>query len=99
MHLPVDINVSLIEEMVEDIDGINRLLSLLFVSKNEIDPVVHVGRDIVALEGRTMHSDEFTGVSLGPGGQHDVVQLDPTLFDAWFGIIPWLTLRDNYLEN
>jgi hypothetical protein len=35
----VDVNISLVEQMVEHIDSINRCLTLLPVAKDQIDPL------------------------------------------------------------
>ena len=53
-----DTNCSFIEEVVEDIVGIQSLSSGLLVAKDEVYPLVEVSRDIVTLqslweEGRT----------------------------------------------
>jgi hypothetical protein len=38
----VDVNISLVEQMVEHIDSINRCLTLLPVAKDQIDPLEKV---------------------------------------------------------
>ena len=45
-----DTNCSFIEEVVEDIVGIQSLSSGLLVAKDEVYPLVEVSRDIVTLQ-------------------------------------------------
>ena len=47
----VDINVTLIEEMVEHIDSINSCLALLLASKDQINPFMKVSTYIVTFQG------------------------------------------------
>jgi len=45
-----DTNCSFIEEVVENIVGIQSLSSGLLVAKDEVYPLVEVGRDVVTLQ-------------------------------------------------
>ena len=47
----VDVYVTFIEEMMEDIVSFCRLLALLLVTKDQINPLVEMGTDVVALQG------------------------------------------------
>ena len=47
----VDINVTLVEEMVEHIDSINSCLALLLASEDEINPFMKVSTYIVTFQG------------------------------------------------
>lgn len=47
----VDIHLSLIEEMVKDIDSIYSSWSLLLVSKDQVYPFMQVGTDVVTFQG------------------------------------------------
>ncbi len=46
----LDIDIALVEEMMEDIDSVNGGLALLFVSKNQVNPLVEVSADVVTLQ-------------------------------------------------
>lgn len=39
----VDVNLSLVEEVVEDVDGLHGWRALLLVAEDEVDPLVEVG--------------------------------------------------------
>ena len=46
-----DTHCPLIEEVVEDIVGLQSLFPSLFVAEDEVNPLVEVGRHIVTLQG------------------------------------------------
>ncbi len=46
----VDVHLALIEEMVEDIDRFHRWRTLLLVTKDQVDPFMQMGADIVTLQ-------------------------------------------------
>lgn len=46
----VDVHLTLIEEVVEDVDRLHSRRALLLVAKNQVDPFVEVGRYVVALQ-------------------------------------------------
>lgn len=47
----VDVDLALVEEVVEDVDGLHSRWTLLLVAEDEVDPLVKVGRHVVALQG------------------------------------------------
>ena len=75
----VDVDVAFIEEMVEDIDGLHCWWSLLFVPKDQINPLVDVCADVVTLQRLPVGTDEFPRVSLCPPGQDYITELHSTL--------------------
>ncbi len=52
----VDVHLALIEEMVEDIDRFHRWRTLLLVTKDQVDPFMQMGADIVTLQSLKKHS-------------------------------------------
>lgn len=46
----VDVHLTLVEQVVEDVDCFHGWRTLLLVAKNEVDPFMEVGRHIVALQ-------------------------------------------------
>lgn len=46
----VDVHLTLVEEVVEDVDRLHSRRALLLVAKNQVDPFVEVGRYVVALQ-------------------------------------------------
>jgi len=46
----VDVHLALIEEMVEDIHCLHRWRTLLLVTKDQVDPFMQMGADIVTLQ-------------------------------------------------
>ncbi len=52
----VDVHLALIEEMVEDIDRFHRWRTLLLVTKNQVDPFMQMGADIVTLQSLKKHT-------------------------------------------
>lgn len=52
--LLVDVYISLIKQMVEDIDSFHCRLAKLLITKNEINPLVQVSRHIITLKGNAM---------------------------------------------
>lgn len=81
-HQPslVNINVALIKEVMEDIDGLDCRLAKLLVAEDEVNPLMQMCRDVVTLQGHAVQADELPGVPLGPGRQHHIIQLLPALF-------------------
>ena len=53
----VDVHLALVEEVVEDVDRLHGRRALLLVAEDQVDPLVEVGRHVVALK------------SLGEGGE------------------------------
>ena len=45
-----DVNVSLVEEVVEDVDGVGGGGALLLPAEDQVDPLVQVGRHVLALK-------------------------------------------------
>ena len=78
----VDVDVSLVEQMVEDIDGVDCGLTLLFVAENEVDPFMQVGGNVLTFECASVESDEFARVLLGPRRQNNAIQPLATLLQA-----------------
>ena len=46
----VDVHLSLVEQVVEDVDRLHGRRTLLLVAKDQVDPFVEVGRHVVALQ-------------------------------------------------
>lgn len=46
----VDVHLTLVEEVVEDVDRLHSRRALLLVAENQVDPFVEVGRYVVALQ-------------------------------------------------
>lgn len=46
----VDIHLTLVEKVVEDVDGFHCSGTLLLVAKDQVDPLMEVGTDVVALQ-------------------------------------------------
>ena len=46
----------------------------MFVPKNEIDPQMQVGRDVITFQCFAVNANEFTGVAMRPFWKHDVTQ-------------------------
>lgn len=82
LRSPVDINISFVEQRMEQVDGFNSRSSLLLVAKDQVDPFVKMCRDVIALQRRTMDADEFTRIVLGPRWQDDVVESHAALLRA-----------------
>lgn len=57
---------------MEDIDGFHCLISLLFVAKDQVYPVMEVPGDIGWLQSLTENHHEQAGVIVGPGGEVDI---------------------------
>lgn len=64
----VDINIALIKEVVEHIAGVHGGLALLLVSKYQINPLVEMCTDVVALQRLAMNPHKLSSVTLGPRG-------------------------------
>lgn len=55
----VNVNLTLVEQVVEDVDRLHGWRTLLLVAENEVDPFMEVGRHVIALqclrpEGKTI---------------------------------------------
>lgn len=46
----VDVHLTLVEQVVEDVDRLHGRRTLLLVAENQVDPFVEVGRHVVALQ-------------------------------------------------
>lgn len=46
----VDVHLTLVEEVVEDVDRLHSRRALLLVAENQVDPFVEVGRYVVTLQ-------------------------------------------------
>lgn len=46
----VDVNLTLVKQVVEDVDCLHSWRTLLLVAENEVDPFMEVGRHVVALQ-------------------------------------------------
>lgn len=57
---------------MEYIDGFHCLISLLFVAKDQVYPVMEVPGDIGGLQSLTENHHEQAGVIVGPGGEVDI---------------------------
>lgn len=44
----VDVHIAFVEEMVEYVGCLNSGLSALFVAEDQVDPVMKIGRDVLA---------------------------------------------------
>ena len=78
----VDVDVAFVEEVVEDVDGLEGGLALLFEAEDEVDPLVEMRRDEVALQRLAVSADELARIALGPRRQQNVVQRGAALFHA-----------------
>lgn len=47
----VDVDLTLVKEVVKDVDSLYGRWTLLLVAEDEVDPLVKVGRHVVALQG------------------------------------------------
>lgn len=79
VSVPVDVDVALVEEVVEEVDAVHRRLTVLLVPEDEVDPLVQVLTDVVALQRLSVHADELTRVLFGPRWQHHVAELHAVL--------------------
>lgn len=79
VSVPVDVNVALVEEVVEEVDAVHRRLAVLLVPEDEVDPLVQVLTDVVALQRLSVNADELARVLLGPRRQHHVAKLHAIL--------------------
>lgn len=70
--LLVYIDISLVEEMVEDVARFYSRLSLLLIAEDEVYPVVQPVRHEVGLERRSVQADELSRVGSRPRRQHHV---------------------------
>ena len=71
----------------EDVHGLLGGLALLFVAEDEVDPLVQVRTDVVALQRAPVLVDEVLG-ALGPRWQNDVINalcraLQPAQVEVW----------------
>lgn len=71
--LPVNIHISLVEEVMEDINSLDCRLSLLLVPKYQVNPFMQVCWDIVTLQGCSVQANEFPCIAFGPWGKHNIV--------------------------
>mmetsp|Transcript_44910 Transcript_44910/g.72132 ORF Transcript_44910/g.72132 Transcript_44910/m.72132 type:complete len:272 (-) Transcript_44910:1091-1906(-) len=71
----VDVNGVLVGEVVEHVLRLDGRLPLLLEAEDEVDPVVEVLTDVLALEGLSHDPDEAAGVVVGPRRQLHVVHL------------------------
>ena len=78
----VDVDVAFVEEVVKDVDGLEGGLALLFEAEDEVDPLVEMRRDEVALQRLAVSADELARIAFGPRRQENVVQRGPALFYA-----------------
>ena len=69
--------------MVEHIVSLQGCISSLLAAKDQVDPLVQVGRDVVAFKGLSMSTHKLSGVSPGPGGQLDGVEAGTILLGPW----------------
>lgn len=79
----VDVDVTLVEQMMEYVDRIDRRLAELAIAKYKIDPFVEMGTDVIAFERLPMNTDELAGILFGPGRKNDVAQGVTVLLGAW----------------
>ena len=70
----IDVDGVLVRQVVKHVVRVDRGESRLFVPKNEIDPQMQVGRDVIAFQCFAVNANEFTGVAMGPFWKHDVTQ-------------------------
>eukprot|EP00162_Nutomonas_longa_P010978 comp20268_c0_seq1/m.40279 comp20268_c0_seq1/g.40279 ORF comp20268_c0_seq1/g.40279 comp20268_c0_seq1/m.40279 type:complete len:404 (-) comp20268_c0_seq1:503-1714(-) len=69
----IEIDLAFIGEIVEDIQCLGGLGSGLLVSKDEIDPLVQVLRDIVAFQRHAHLACELARVAMGPRREHHTI--------------------------
>lgn len=66
--------------MMEHIVSIDGRLSLLFVAKHEVDPMVQSVRHVIRLQGCAVEADELSRVAARPRGQDYVAESHAGLF-------------------
>ena len=76
----INVHVDFVEKRMEEVGGFDGRWTLLFIAEDEIDPLVQVLRDVVALQCGTMKPDEFPGIILSPGRKYNIVQGHSALF-------------------
>ena len=69
----LEVNAVLVGEGVEDIEVLNGFLAPLLVPINQVDPMVQVLRDVLALQFFPEPGDEEEGVLVAPLGEEDIV--------------------------
>ena len=67
---------------MEDIDRIHCRFSLLFVTKDEVDPGCEVSGHVVWLEGLSVYEGKETGVVTAPGRESHMIHCLPVLSDT-----------------
>src|SRR5690606_14532350 len=71
----VQINSSFIRHVMEHIHSSDRIRPLLLISKDQINPLVQMCRDIITLECLTMLLDKDLRVIFGPWWQSNMINL------------------------
>ena len=64
--------LTFISAVVEDVEGLNSCRTFLFVSENQVNPIVEVGWDILGLQGLPVFVDKVLR-GFGPAGQGNMV--------------------------
>ena len=78
----VQIDGTVVGEVMEDVQVLDRSVTSLLVPKNEIDPIMELFRDVWALQSLSMLRNKDFRISFGPPGQYYVVHLAPVLTPA-----------------
>jgi hypothetical protein len=103
----LDIDHALVGKGVEQIISLNGFLASLLVPEDKIDPFMQIFRDIVWLEGLSIHFEKDIWVSVGPEGNPNITYLLFVLSDSQIeilivfeeGAIIHKELRDEFLEG
>jgi len=71
----VDVHLALVEQVVEHVDRHLRQRALLLVAEDQVDPLVEVGRHVVALQGLRSAGGAVTAL--------DPVHIHTVLHPSW----------------
>ena len=78
----IDVDVALVKEMMKHVDRLKSRLALLFEAKDEVDPLMQMGGNEVALQSLAMSSNKFPRITFGPRRKQHVVQRHAALLHA-----------------
>lgn len=90
----VNVDVSLVKQVMKNIDSIDSRWTVLFTAKYEIDPMVQMLRNVVALQGESVSSYEFAWILFCPRWKNYVAKLNATLFRTCKKIQKNVTLHE-----
>jgi len=69
----LEIHGSFVRQVVKDVLGLDGVRATLLVSKDQIDPVVKMQRNILALERHSLDTNKLLGRALGPRRKRHII--------------------------